>query len=345
MTRVRWASQCTLALLLVATLGLGGLSSANAAQQPKAQGGKLIRSSETSVARMASARQAWTKERMEQARPYPTPQKKSTAPRSAPRFAGAAATPKVSQPDGPAGQVPLKKPVNAGTAAGPVTPLSFPVNPGVYGSYPFSTIGKLFFFQYGYEYVCSAALVKGHGIWTAGHCAHPGNGDPDGWSYEAIFVPQYYETNDPVGICFVTDWITPTDWYYNGLPDGLDYDYAGGNVSCDVEDITDYTGYLGLAWNQSTTQFWRIVGYPAAPPFSGEIQVQCASGRKAFGFGNPVTIGATCDMTGGSSGGPWFIYGGYINGNVSYGDSEYPGLLFSPYLTSLAGQLWDLLEP
>ncbi|GAB4215591.1 MAG: hypothetical protein OHK0022_55670 [Roseiflexaceae bacterium] len=345
MMRVRWVSRVCgmLALLLAAAVGLGGLSNANAAPQPKSQSGvTLIRSSESGMARTA-ARRAWTKEEMARARPYPTPQKKSPAARNAPRFSGAAAL--APQPDGPAGRVAFKKPVAANTASGPVTPLSFPVNPGVYGSYPFSTLGKLFFFQYGYEYVCSAALVKGHGIWTAGHCAHPGNGDPDGWSYEAIFVPQYYETDDPLGICFVTDWITPSDWFYNGLPDGLDYDYAGGNISCDTEDITDYTGYLGLAWNQSTTQFWRIVGYPAAPPFDGERQVQCASGRKAFGFGTPITIGATCDMTGGSSGGPWFIYGAYINGNVSYGDSEYPGLIFSPYLTSLAGQLWQLLEP
>jgi V8-like Glu-specific endopeptidase len=329
-----------IAVLLLAVFGLSGVGSARAsntgASTPAPRGqstrGGLMRSpAQPEIA----AQRTLTAEEMRAAKPYPTPKT------SLKRASGAAATQVLGTPGTVKGQTPK---INARSSKGGPTTQSIPVDPYTYLYYPYSTVGKLFFFQYGIEYVCSASLVKGHAIWTAGHCAHAGNGDPDGWSYGGIFVPQYYDTDAPLGVCYVTDWITPSDWYYNGLPDGLDYDYAGGNVSCDLEDITDYTGYLGLAWNQSYRNFWRAIGYPAGEPFTGEIQIECASGRKGVGIGTPETFGIKCDMTGGSSGGPWLLYGAYVNGNTSYFDSDYPDLLFSPHLDTLARTLWGLLD-
>lgn len=331
-----------IAALLLAVFGLSSAGSASAgtaatgaaaagAAKPRAV--SLMRSS--SGRAQINARRSITAEEMLAAKPYPTPK---TSPRAArPLDAGTV----LGSPGTIKGRAPTAATRPSGN--GPA-PQSIPVAPSTYQYYPYSTIGKLFFFQYGIEYVCSAALVKGHAIWTAGHCAHAGNGDPDGWSYGGIFVPQYFDTDAPLGVCYVTDWLTPSDWYYNGLPDGLDYDYAGGNVECDEPYITDYTGYLGLAWNQSYRNFWRAIGYPAAPPFTGEIQIECASGPQGVGIGTPRTFGIRCDMTGGSSGGPWLLYGAYINGNTSYSDSDYPGLLFSPHLDSLASSLWYLLN-
>jgi hypothetical protein len=47
------------------------------------------------------------------------------------------------------------------------------------------------------------------------------------------------------------------------------------------------------------------VGYPAGTPFNGEVLRYCSGGV----FSDPYTSGSTwglpCDMTGGSSGGPW----------------------------------------
>ncbi len=274
-----------------------------------------------------AAAKGWSKAEMLSAKAYPTPKAARAAQASEAIQA---------RPNGPAGAIPAKQPSTISTA-------SFPVDPSWYSSFPYSAVGKLFFTQYGVNYVCSGALVKGHAFWTAGHCAHAGNNDPNGWSYNAIFVPQYYYGSAPLGYCYVQNWWTPTDWYANGNPNGLDHDYAGGNVSCDIPNITSYTGYMGLAWNQGYGQYWTALGYPQGAPFDGGRQIQCDSGLATYDFGSPTTFGINCDMTGGSSGGPYTIWGSHINGNVSYGYSTLPGLLFSPYLDGDSYTLWTYL--
>ncbi|GAB4209050.1 MAG: peptidase [Roseiflexaceae bacterium] len=292
-------------------------------QRPTAP--RMISSAQDGV--KPAAKRGWTKAEMLAAKPYPEPKVKRTAQIEAT---------KQTRPNGPAGSIPAKKPNSLSIE-------SFPVNPGSYSSFPYSAVGKLFFTQYGVNYVCSGALVKGQAFWTAGHCAHAGNNDPNGWSYNAVFVPQYYYGSAPLGYCYVQNWWTNPDWYANGNPNGLDHDYAGGNVSCDIADITSYTGYLGLAWNQSYYQSWSALGYPQAAPFDGGSQIQCDSGTALFDFGTPTTFGINCNMTGGASGGPFVIWGSYINGNSSYKYGYLPNLLFSPYLDGDAYTLWTYL--
>ena len=43
-----------------------------------------------------------------------------------------------------------------------------------YTEYPHSTVGVLYFKQYGVGYRCSAASIGNNAIWTAGHCIHAG---------------------------------------------------------------------------------------------------------------------------------------------------------------------------
>jgi V8-like Glu-specific endopeptidase len=52
-----------------------------------------------------------------------------------------------------------------------------------YSTYPYSTVGKVFFNQGGGSYVCSASIVKPTVIWTAGHCVHAGNNSSSGGPY------------------------------------------------------------------------------------------------------------------------------------------------------------------
>jgi len=275
-----------------------------------------------------SAAKAWTLGEMLSAKPLPEPR--------ADRAALAGAESAQARPTGAPGSVPAKQPDALST-------LDFAVNPSSYSTYPYSAVGKLFFSQNGGSYVCSAALIKGHAIWTAGHCAHAGNNSAGGWSTNAVFVPQYYYGAAPLGNCYVQNWWVASDWYANGNPNGLDHDYAGGNVSCDRTNITSYTGYLGLAWNQGYGKTWTALGYPQAAPYDGGRQIGCTGSLAAYGFGSPTTFGIWCNMTGGSSGGPWIITGNYVNGNVSYGDSTQPGKLFSPYYDSNVSTLWNNL--
>lgn len=276
-----------------------------------------------------AAARAWTTAEMLAAKPFPEPQA------SAADFAAAANPSAQARPDGPAGSVPAKEPT--------LSTMAFSVNPASYKYFPYSTVGKLFFTQYGTNYVCSGAMIKGHAFWTAGHCAHAGNGSSGGWSYNAVFVPQYYYGSAPLGYCYVQNWWTTGDWYYNGNPNGLDHDYAGGNVSCNISNIASYTGYLGLAWNQGYGKTWTALGYPQAYPFNGATMWGCTSALAAYGFGSPTTFGIWCNMTGGSSGGPWLINNAYANGNTSYAASNHPGKLFSPYYDSNVYTLWGYL--
>lgn len=315
--------------MLTAVFGLNGAAYADTTPVPGkadlARAG-VVSSSQDGV-KTAAAR-AWSPAEMLSAKPFPEP--KASRAETATDLAAQA------RPDGAAGSVAPKQPDGRAN-------LAFAVNPGSYASFPYSTVGKLFFTQYGTRYVCSGAMIKGHAFWTAGHCAHAGNNSSGGWSYNAVFVPQYYYGSAPLGYCYVQNWWTTTDWYAYGNPYGLDHDYAGGNLSCDRSNIASYTGYLGLAWNQSYSQTWTALGYPQAAPYDGGRMIGCVSGRAAYGFGSPTTFGIVCNMTGGSSGGPLHILGGYVNGNVSYGDSSYPGLLFSPYFNSGVKTLWDNL--
>lgn len=284
--------------------------------------------------RHLSTTRAWSVAAMQAAQPYP-------APTNA-RAHGDNSSPRKVKPNGPMGSLPGKAPHGVPTApkSDDISRLSYGIPDGWYRYYPYSTVGKLFFKQYGNEYACSAALIKGHGLWTAGHCVHAGNNSPDGWSYDVVFVPQYNNGWAPLGQCIVYNLWTTWDWYSNGNPHGLDHDYAGGAISCNV---TFSTGWLGLAWNQPYDQYYTMLGYPADYPFTGGKMIGCGSYRTAYGFGSPTTFGITCDMTGGSSGGPALIWGTHINGNVSYGDRYYPGLIFSPYYDSNVKVLWDAL--
>jgi len=314
------------AYMLAVVFGASGVARADStpAKAPAPKIG-VVSSARDGVKPAAS--KAWTLGEMLLAKPMPQPQA---------RPASIASVETQARPNGPAGSVGGKQPDALST-------LDFTVPPGSYSTYPYSTVGLLYFTQNGGDYVCSASLIKGHAIWTAGHCAHAGNNSSAGWSTNAVFVPQYYYGAAPLGYCYVQDWWTSTDWYTNGNPYGLDHDYAGGNVSCEKINISSYTGYLGLAWNQGYGQTWTALGYPQAAPYNGGLQIGCWGLIEAYGLGSPTTFGISCNMTGGSSGGPWLIGNTYVNGNTSYRDSSQPDKLFSPYFDSTAYAIWYYL--
>jgi hypothetical protein len=95
---------------------------------------------------------------------------------------------------------------------------------------------------------------------------------------------------------------------------------------------------------------WMNIAYPSAPPFFGSTQQICAG---SFAYTDtskpaPFPVAMGCDMTGGSSGGPWILnFGGsatsqnYLNGNNSYRYGSHPEELYSPYFDSAAKSLWD----
>jgi hypothetical protein len=219
-----------------------------------------------------------------------------------------------------------------------------------YGKYikewPYRTVGKLFFYQNGYAYVCSASSIGNYAIWTAGHCVHDGSGSAYGWSYNVVFVPGYTYGKKQQGGQWKADHLWVMSSWYNSQDLGMD---MGGAILDKLKNksISKKVGALGFAWNWSPEQHWFAMGYPAAYPFDGYVQVLCAASY-AYSYSgySPAPNGIGCDQTGGTSGGPWIFQWGtgwYLNGNMSFRRSGYDAELYSPYFGDAAYNLYATL--
>lgn len=229
-------------------------------------------------------------------------------------------------------------------AAGPIQrmtspPFSPPANPTDYGNYapfqrwthfgryttyPISTVGKLFFSLGGLNYVCSASVVNRNTIATAGHCVSGGAGN---FATNFVFCPSYNPSgcvNGSFGWAFAA---TTNQWHFSG---NIDRDFAcivtnkPGGVN-----IGDQTGWTGRAWNWATRQATFALGYPQASPFPG-VHIITATSTEWYqidqgGADSPTNhlskyIGN--DMTGGSSGGPWWLSYRHPNAAIEYPDTD-----------------------
>ena len=99
--------------------------------------------------------------------------------------------------------------------------------------------------------------------------------------------------------------------------------------------LTDVVGGTGWAYNQSVNLPFSAYGYPAAYPFDGQTRQSCeSSSGTLWQHGGGTVISIPCNMTGGSSGGPWFVtINGkqYLDGHNDFISSIQPGHMFSPY--------------
>jgi hypothetical protein len=202
-------------------------------------------------------------------------------------------------------------------------------------TFPLSTVGKVFLTNAaGQNLACSGtAVVSSNGsvVDTAGHCLYL-NGN---WMRNVIFCPQYENGNTPFGCWAARDLEVPSDWI-NAKPNDYHQDFGMMIVAPNNEGVlTDVVGGIGWAYNQPANQTYYAYGYPAAFPFDGQTRKSCegANGTSwQHGGGNVVSI--PCGMTGGSSGGPWFIQINgklYLNGHNDFTSNLQPGHMFSPY--------------
>jgi V8-like Glu-specific endopeptidase len=214
-----------------------------------------------------------------------------------------------------------------------------------YTTYPYCTVGKLFFKQGTGSYVASASSIGNNAIWTAGHCVHMGNNSPNGWSTNMVFVPAYKDGQAPFGQFTIRQLFCTQAWYQSGNPGGLHADMGAGLANpIGGRKVSQVVGWLGFAWNFPRNQVWTSLGYPAAPPFNGMRMYQDTAPYANDGNvpGSPATIGIGCSMTGGCSGGPWVMGLGstnYVNGDNSYRPNNQPLEIYSPYYDDTAHSL------
>ncbi|ROR72475.1 trypsin-like serine peptidase [Bogoriella caseilytica] len=208
---------------------------------------------------------------------------------------------------------------------------------GIASETPVSHIGKVFFTIAGVDYVCSANSVVSDNdatVATAGHCLNDGAGT---FASDFIFVPAYDNGQAPYGQWPAVDLITASAW---SQQEDINYDIGFAVVSSsDGASLTEAVGASGVAFNQPRGQSYTAYGYPAGFPFDGETLETCAGVAQNDTFGGTQSIGIPCDMTGGSSGGPWLLGSGPTgvqNSVNSFGYHALPDVMFGPYWGEVA---------
>jgi V8-like Glu-specific endopeptidase len=212
-------------------------------------------------------------------------------------------------------------------------------------SYPLSTVGKVFFTSAaGQNSVCSGTAIVSSNqsvVDTAGHCLYWNSG----WVQNLIFCPLYDNGVGPYSCWAARDLEVPSDWI-NRRPDDLHHDFGMAIVSPNsYGSLTDVVGGAGWAYNQPVNRPFYAYGYPAASPFDGQTRQSCENRPgKAWQEWGGTVVSIRCDMTGGSSGGPWFIQISgdlYLNGHNDFTTSMQRGHMFSPYYDDTWHALYD----
>ncbi len=189
--------------------------------------------------------------------------------------------------------------------------------------------GKVLFTMDGGNWVCSAsAITDSRGthslVLTAGHCAYDEVNEAfaTNWTY----VPSY--DTSPTFTCAQTPYgvWTATAASGGGLVVHNGYATAGGfNTQATVHDFAiaivangtkgtqlDALGTYGIAYPAiSTGGTVHAFGYPAAGKYKGRDLTYCTGPTFNDANNGNQTWGIKCNMTGGSSGGPWLA--GFTN--------------------------------
>lgn len=347
---VRKYRKLGLTLAVAATLLTSGLSAQAAAVTtitPDAQStpNQVVSSGEISE----SSAHVWTRDEMLNAIPYPDTEIKGTPNTTGTESlsTGPLTVQQGGAPSVAASQIEAAKdivaPFKSETSA-PNAVNAFEIT-SPYTSYPYSTVGKVFFRKDGVGYVCSGSSAAGRAVWTAGHCVF--NNATGRWHTNWVFVPAYKDGSAPLG-----QWAAQELWTLNA--------YMGGNQAFDIGmavvyrngygyKLSQWVGWLGYMANYSRYQTFTALGYPQEYPFNGQRMFGCYSGVNRFDYSlNPASTGINCNMTRGSSGGPWVVgFGGgnYVNSVTSYGYSSLPGVLFGPYFGDGAINLYNTVTP
>jgi hypothetical protein len=194
-----------------------------------------------------------------------------------------------------------------------------------------TTTGKVFFSMSGSNYVCSGAATSSGNrsvVTTAGHCVKDGRGV---WATNWAFVPAYANGSRPYGTWTARTLVTTSAWSRRG-----DINYDGGFAVMNTLNgryLTDVVGGQGVTFNQPRGLYYEAYGYPAAAPFDGQTLKSCAGYAQDDIYGGTQSQRIPCNMTGGSSGGPW-LTSGLINSVNSFGYNGVANQMFGPYFGS-----------
>jgi len=180
--------------------------------------------------------------------------------------------------------------------------------------FPYRAIGKLYISGAG---TCTASVISPNNILaTAAHCVF--NRATNRWYPGWTFVPADRNGAAPYGSWtahharVMTVYITSGGMRYDVALVKLNQKYISGAW----RPVSYYTGYLGRAANLSYTLHLHSFGYPSNLN-SGRYTWTCAA--ESYNLYGVDVRGMGCNMTYGSSGGPWlYRFNPYAGGSVNY---------------------------
>jgi V8-like Glu-specific endopeptidase len=209
-----------------------------------------------------------------------------------------------------------------------------------------TTAGRVFFTYQGRGASCSGNAVTSANksvVITAGHCVKLGGAFHSNWA----FVPGYDSGSRPYGTWVATSLLTTPQW---NASEDLNYDIAAAVVApLQGKALTDVVGGQGIAFNQQRRQQMYSFGYPAASPYDGSKLIYCA-GRAFDDFLMSNDLGLNCNLTGGASGGPWFLSfneqtgAGVQNSVNSFKYNFASGWMFGPYFGNEAQAVYNAAQ-
>jgi V8-like Glu-specific endopeptidase len=184
-----------------------------------------------------------------------------------------------------------------------------------------SRTGKVVFTMDSGDYICTGTVVTDSKtdraiVVTAGHCSY--DGEDGGFARNWMFIPEF--DSAPTYTCAQSKYGC---WTAKGLATHRGFKDAGGfntqattydwsfafvgtggktNVQLDTLLGTMPISFTAPKVGDQTFNF----GYPAAGKYHGSDLIYCADQIFNDPLNANLTFGVDCDMTGGSSGGPWF---------------------------------------
>lgn len=212
------------------------------------------------------------------------------------------------------------------------------------GSAVEKTTGKVYFSMGRSNYVCSGSAVSGsvNLVLSAGHCVWD---DAEGFATNWMFWPGYYNGEKPYGTWTAKQLFTTSGWKT-----------VGGNDWKNDAGLAVVTGDPGHTWSElgtlpsmsTSTDYGNLggavysaFGYPAAQKYKGQTLTYCQGPVQTGYDGDPNTLSMACDMTGGSSGGPWYSQANGSGQVVSLNSYGYSGVsrMFGPTFDSPEGSM------
>ena len=209
------------------------------------------------------------------------------------------------------------------------------------------TTGRVFWTAGIYLYSCSGSVVQsasGDLITTAAHCVYDTSSGTLFLNNSWVFIPAYDRGVAPYGIWPARRMLVGDSWRQRT---DMNADVAFVAVSTlNNVSIQAYVGSQGIGFNYPRLAYTIALGYPGNI-LNGMVMQRCVgfAQRSRWIFNGYIGQGLSCNMGGGSSGGPWIQNMnstglGFVTSVNSFTISTIRNVMNGPYFSSMTAALY-----